>query len=258
MSTQGRMVWFNLDTGDVQASKDFYTQVVGWGIQEWGDCPKPYSMWTADGAPLGGVGEHPPELKQAGAPPQWIGYVAVADVDATAARVEELGGRVHTPGTDIPGVGRFAVVADPQGARFALLSSDGAAPAPDVQRTGSVGWHELHTVDHGAAWEFYSALFGWAHATTIDTGGHGDYFIFRHADDPEGTMMGAMFDAAAEENRAPEWLYYVNVDDMDGAVARIRDRGGRVLFGPMDVPGGGRSAQCMDPQGGRFAVFALK
>ncbi len=96
----------------------------------------------------------------------------------------------------------------------------------------------------------------WTHATTMDMGEYGSYSVFRHPDDPEGSMMGGMFDAARWEERAPEWLHYVNVDGMDAATERIRDGGGRVLFGPMDVPGGGRSAQCMDPQGGRFAVFA--
>lgn len=88
-------------------------------------------------------------------------------------------------------------------------------------------------------------------------GEHGSYFIYRHPADPEDSMMGGMFDAARWENRTPEWLYYVNVDGMDATLERITQRGGRVLFGPMDVPGGGRSAHCMDPQGGRFGVFAL-
>ncbi len=257
MSTQGRVVWFNLETSDLRAARDFYAEAVGWGVQEWGDCPKPYTMWTVDGAPLGGVGELLPEMKAAGVPPHWVGYVAVEDVDATAARAEELGGRVHVPGMDIPGVGRFAIVADPQGARIALLARDGDAPAPDPQRMGAMGWQELHTVDHEAAWKFYSALFGWTHATTLDMGEHGSYFIYRHPGDPEGSMMGGMYDAARWEDRAPEWLHYVNVDGMDATLERITQRGGRVLFGPMDVPGGGRSAHCMDPQGGRFGVFAL-
>lgn len=122
MSTLGRAVWFNLETMDVEAAKAFYADAVGWGIREWDDCPAPRSMWTVDGEPIGGVGELSAEQARAGAAPQWVGYVAVNDVDAAAARAEELGGRVHTPGTDIPGVGRFAVVADPQGARFAVFA----------------------------------------------------------------------------------------------------------------------------------------
>lgn len=256
MSTEGRVVWFNLVTSDVEAAKNFYTKTVGWGIQDWNDCPKPFSLWTVGETPIGGLDDGLPDLNRAGVSPHWIGYVAVDDVDATARRAEELGGEVRTPGVDIPGVGHFAIIADPQGAVIALLSSDGDRTVPDGQKPGFFGWHELHTTDYQSAWKFYSALFDWKHATTLDMGEAGVYFLYRHAEDPDEAWMGGMFDAAKQENKPPHWLYYVNVDDMEAVLARARRGHGKVLHGPAEVPGGGRMAQCVDPQGGRFAIFA--
>ncbi len=249
MSYRGRGVWYDLMTDDVEAAKAFYTEVVGWKVQEWGEGPG-YSMWVAGETPVGGVTE------QAGVPPHWMAHLAVEDVDAAAARAEELGGRVLTPGTDIPEVGRFAIVADPQGASFSLFTPGAGSEAPARPETGFFEWHELHTTDHASAWEFYSALFGWKHSSTMDMGEMGSYLIFRHPDDAEDVPTGAMFDAAKWDEKPPHWLYYVRVDDLDAAVARTRDRGGQVLHGPMEIPGGGRMAQCLDPQGGRFALVS--
>lgn len=190
-------------------------------------------------------------------PPHWMAHIAVDDVDAAVRRAEVLGGRIQSPPTDIPDVGRFAIVADPQGASFSLFSPNGQAAVPDWTQLGAVGWRELHTTDHEGAWAFYRELFGWTEATTFDMGESGSYRVFRHADDPQDAMMGGMFNAAAQENRPPQWLFYVNVDSMQGALARIRANGGRLLAGPMPVPGGGQSAHCVDPQGARFAIFSL-
>ena len=130
-------------------------------------------------------------------------------------------------------------------------------PAPDPMRAGGVGWHELHTTDHEGAWEFYAGLFGWKPVATLDMGDMGSYFTFRHADDAEDRPTGGMFDSAKKTNALPHWLYYVNVESMNGALARVKAGGGDVLNGPMDVPGGGKAAQCRDPQGALFALFSL-
>jgi predicted enzyme related to lactoylglutathione lyase len=209
-------------------------------------------MWLAGDTPIGGVMEYPP------APPHWMAHIAVDDVDAAARRAEELGGRIQSPPTDIPSVGRFAIVADPRGASFSLFRSNQAGPPPDDQRMGGIGWRELHTTDHDGVWPFYRELFGWKEVSTLDMGASGTYRVFRHPADPEDVYLGGTFDGAALESKPPHWLYYVNVDSMDGALARIREHGGKVLAGPMPVPGGGQSAHCMDPQGARFAIFSLK
>ena len=119
-----------------------------------------------------------------GAPPHWMSNVQVANVDATVAQAKKAGAKVHREASDIPKVGRFAVIADPQGASLSVFSP--LQPMP------------------------------------------------------------------------PSWMYYVHVDDLDAAVARAKSKGGKVLNGPMDVPGGDRIAQLSDPQGAMFALHASK
>lgn len=251
-STAGRFVWYDLLTTDSEAAKAFYTAAVGWTVRPFGAEASGYAVWLAGDVQIGGVMQYPP------APPHWMAHISVDDVDAAAARAEALGGRIQSPPADIPNVGRFAIIADPQGASFSLFRSSGEAAVPDGQQVGAVRWRELHGTDYDSGWTFYRELFGWKEATTYDTGESGTYRTFRHADDPDDVQLGGMFDAAGRESKPPHWLFYVNVESMEGALARIRENGGRLLEGPMPVPGGGQSAHCMDPQGARFAIFALQ
>lgn len=254
MSSRGQFVWYDLWTTDQEAARAFYTKAVGWGTQAWGGGAQPYVMWTVGDTPIGGAGPLPDDQAKAGVPPYWAAFVSVRDADATARRAEELGGTVRVAGTDIPEVGRFAVIADPQGAVLALLQPQGEAAPFDASKPGFVAWHELHTTDYESAWGFYSELFGWKHASTMDMGEAGAYFIFRHPDQSGEASLGGMFNPDAMTT-PPYWLYYFHVADLEAALDRIRSAGGEVLAGPMDVPGG-RVAPCKDPQGGRFAVFA--
>ena len=157
---------------------------------------------------------------------------------------------MHAP-TDIPGAGRFAVLADPQGAVFAVHASQEEGPSPaGPPRSGEFSWHELATTDHEGAYEFYADLFDWEKQEAMDMGGGWMYQIYGRA----GAPLGGMFNKTAEMPGPPMWLYYIKVDSVDEAVERVKELGGQVLNGPMEVPGGDRIAQCMDPQG---AVFAL-
>lgn len=256
-SAVGRFVWFDLTTTDVQAAELFYKDVVGWQVSKWpaGD----YDMWKADGQEVGGVMPLSAEARKVGAPPYWIGYVDTDDVDITLQKAQSFGGKIVVPGTDIPGgVGRFAILADPQGATFALyrpsreISGDSAIESNAI---GRFGWAELNTTDWRAAWKFYSALFGWQHTSSVGMGEElGEYFMF-------GTdlkrSMGGMSNSAKMLKRSPYWLHYVNVKDADETARKVTQKGGKILGGPMDVPGGGRIAQCMDVQGGVFAIAAF-
>jgi predicted enzyme related to lactoylglutathione lyase len=252
---KGRFVWYELMASDTEAAKAFYTQVVGWGTQ---DGPVPgmaYTMFTTGQMPVGGMMAQPEDARKMGAPPSWIGYVAVDDVDATAERIKRLGGAVHVPPTDIPNVGRFSVVADPQSAVFALFNSPNTcdAPLPEPGTPGHVGWHELSAADWQKAFAFYSELFGWQKADAMDMGAMGTYQIFSVGGQPAGGMMNkpAMVPV-------PNWLYYINVADFDAAVDRVKTGGGQILNGPMQVPGGDWIIQGKDPQGAMFALVGQK
>jgi predicted enzyme related to lactoylglutathione lyase len=241
-SQRGRFVWYDLMTTDPGGAADFYTKIAGWGTQRWEGSATPYTMWTNRETPLGGVMQMMPEM--AGQmPPHWVGYVGVPDVDDTAAQAQSLGGKVLTPPMDIPEVGRFAVISDPQGAAIAIFTPKEGAPG-----------HELTTTDHQSAYDFYQKLFGWEKTGDFDMGEAGTYQMYGQG----ATPLGGMWTKPADMPMPPNWLYYIRVPDVDTAAERVKELGGQVLNGPMEVPGGDRIAQCLDPQGAAFAVHSRR
>ena len=250
---RGRFMWYELMTSDPAAATDFYRDVVGWGTREWEGGENPYTMWTAGDAPVGGVMELPPEAVAGGAPPHWIAYIGTPDLDATLERAKELGASVLWGPLEVPEVGRMAGIMDPQGAVFAAYTpaveppeGSDAPPAP-----GRFSWHELATSDWEAAWTFYSELFGWRKTDAMDMGEGNMYQMYGRG----GPPLGGMF------NRPPEmpvsaWMLYAMVPSVEAAIEAAKARGGQVLNGPMEVPGGDLIAQCVDPQGAAFAVHA--
>ena len=253
---RGRFVWYDVMTTDPKSAQEFYTKLTGWGAQEW-DGPMPYTMFTNQGTPRGGFMLLPDEAKAAGAPPHWLGYILTPNVDETVSTAEGAGGSVMVPAQDIPGVGRFAVLADPQGVVFATFAPEGDAPGnAGPPAIGDYSWHELGTSDYEAAWGFYETLFGWKKLEAMDMGEAGIYQMFTTGD---GEMpLGAIFNKTADMPGPPSWLYYARVDDVHESVKDVKRLGGQVLNGPIEVPGGDHIAQCMDPQGAAFALHSMK
>lgn len=246
MGVHNGFVWYELMTSDLTAAQRFYTDVTGWTVEDAGMPGMTYLLARAAGDMVAGLMATPAEA--AGTPPAWTGYVGVDDVDASAARVAAAGGVIHHPPSDIPGVGRFAVVADPQGAVFALFGSDAPPPQASPSAPGQFGWHELHAREWEPAFAFYSGLFGWQKAEAMDMGPMGTYQLFAAGGAPVGGMM------TVAQAPAPYWLFYITVADIDAATARLTGGGGTVLDGPTEVPGGSWIVQARDSQG---AVFAL-
>jgi predicted enzyme related to lactoylglutathione lyase len=209
-----------------------------------------YKLVSAGGRDVAGImtlpeGQRPPH-------PVWFGYIAADDVDAKAAEISASGGQVHKGPADIPMVGRFAVVADPQGAVFMLFKGNGAPPPPaPPMAPGTVGWNELHAKDWQQDWNFYERLFGWSKDTAHDMGPAGTYQLFKAS----GPAIGGMISDAPAQ---PHWLYYFAVDDIDAAATRVTDHGGSVTSGPHEVPGGAWIVHTKDPQGGAFALVGLR
>jgi predicted enzyme related to lactoylglutathione lyase len=118
---QGSNVWYELMTTDPDGATAFYGNVVGWRISESIPGDQDYRMiGRSDGGFAGGVLGLTDEMRQHGARPIWLGYIGVDDVDATVSKIEAKGGKALMPVFDIP-QGRIAMVADPQGAEFALV-----------------------------------------------------------------------------------------------------------------------------------------
>lgn len=249
----GKFVWYELMTTDTAAAAAFYGPVVGWDAKDAGMPGGGYTIFNAGTTGVGGLMTIPDEVCAMGVPPSWSGYIWVDDVDAYVGKVSAAGGSLLRPAEDIPGVGRFAVVADPYGAAFMLFKDNGmpAGPAPAGGTPGHIGWHELHAGDGAGAFAFYSALFGWTKADAIDMGPQGVYQLF----DIGGVSVGGMM-TKAPEVPVPFWLYYINVAALDAAVAKVTAGGGAVVMGPIQVPGGSWIVNCTDPQGALFALVA--
>src|SRR5207247_1974420 len=158
------------------------------------------------------------------------------------------------PPQDIPKVGRFSVIADPQGAVIALLKGSGPEmPRPAEATNGHFSWHELMAGERETAFRFYSQLFGWQKTDAVPSP-MGTYQMYGKG----GRTFGGMATKPKDYPAPPHWLYYVKVDDLDAALARVKKGGGQVMHGPMEVPGGDRVAQCMDPQRAAFALHGTE
>jgi len=248
----GRFVWYELMTTDPQAAKVFYGEVIGWKTRPFGSAGD-YEMWVGAQGPLGGVTVLPEEAKKMGAPPHWMANVTVADLDAALVKVKESGGQVYAGPMAVPTVGRFAVVADPQGATISAFQPEGDMKPHDGSKHGEFCWSELATTDYKAAAGFYGKVFGWQKVGEFDMGPMGMYFLFGEGEE----QRGGMFDKPADMP-ASAWLHYIQVDDLEAAMGRATRMGAKLLNGPMDIPGNARIAQMMDPQGAAFALHALK
>jgi predicted enzyme related to lactoylglutathione lyase len=247
----GTPIWYEYLARDADEAQAFYAEVNGWRVDASGMPGLDYRILTApDGSNIGGLMALP-----AGAPmrPGWIGYFGVDDVDAAVARVEAEGGRIHMPATTMEGIGRMAMIADPQGAVFYVMRGASNMESTSFRQShnaapGHVVWNELVTADQDASMAFYGGLFGWRHEGSMPMGPLGDY-KFVHAGP---ICLGASMNAPPGETSG--WRFYVLVTDIDAAAARVTRAGGSVLRGPDQIPGGDYSLVAEDPFGACFGL----
>jgi hypothetical protein len=252
----GGFIWYELMTPDPEGSKAFYDAVVGWTI---GDATPEYNAYRmigrGDGGFAGGVLPLTDEMQQHGARPTWLGYVHVADVDEAIRSIEAAGGKTWMPATDIPNVGRIALVSDPQAAPFYIMkpippANDSKAESDVFSRDAEqrVGWNELNTTDPTAARAFYGQQFGWGTDEFMDMGQYGEYrFLERN-----GTRIGAL--CGLNTGGHPKWRYYIRVPSIAAAQQTAEDKGATITNGPHQVPTGDYIIIGTDPQGAEFAL----
>lgn len=256
-SSHGSFIWYELMTPDPVGAKAFYEAIVpGWAIGERNPGEIDYRMiGRSDGGNAGGVLRMDDGMREHGAKPLWLAYISVDDVDGTMAQVQAKGGKVHMPVTEIPGVGRIAMVADPQGNPFYVMTPK--PPAGDDKAKSDVfssdqaervSWNELSTPDPVAARQFYGELFGWSSDDFMPMGELGEYRFFAH----RGTTIGAV--SPCVEGAPQGWRYYIRVPSIGQAVEAVKAGGGSIAMGPMEVPGGDRIIIGTDPQGAEFAL----
>ena len=253
-NVKGKFVWYDLMTTDVNAAAAFYGSVVGWTAQDSGMPGMTYLLLSSGENTVAGLMPIPADSP--GAHPHWMGYIGVDDVDAWTETMKAAGSAVHREPQDIPGVGRFSVLGDPQGVGIMLFTpAPGYQGSPDAgpNENGRIGWHELHAADGEKALLFYTDMFGWTKSGEVPMGPMGTYHLFSVND----VQMGGIMTKAPQAPFPPMWLYYFNVDGIDAAVERINAAGGKVVTGPHEVPGGTWIVQALDPQGAMFALSSL-
>lgn len=244
----GNFVWYELHTSDLDASERFYGKVLGWTQRDAGSPDLRYTLNSAGGRDAAGM--MTPMTPDS--PRMWFGYIAVDDIEAATAEVVKGGATLIHPIHPIPGVGRFSLIADPQNALFALIQYDDEFPKPCILTQGMHGhgwWRELHTSDQNAAYSFYAGQFGWDKGDAMDMGPIGVYQLLTAAgsDIPNAAIFN-------DHDRPPFWMFYFWVEDIDAAHEAVLANGGKVVNGPMEVPGGAWVFEGRDPQGITFSL----
>ncbi len=244
-SIHGLPIWFELATADRAGAERFYPSIIDWTLAT---SPVPehggYGLASApDGEQIAGIMAPPP-----GTPGGWSIYFGTDDLAATLDAARGAGGQVVFGPMDIPHVGVFAVVIDPQGVALHVMQPAAADDArPFRQSADAIGhavWVELATPDPDGAFAFYEALFGWTRQGGMPMGDMGDYAFFGSATLSPGAIMSSRLTGAPAR-----WNGYFLVADIDVALERARAGGGSVLQGPDPIPGGDYSANLADPAG---------
>ena len=256
-NVHGDYIWYELMTTDPDGARTFYEGLVGWNIEDQPSGDQDYRMICAASGPVAGLMPLTQEMCDNGAQPLWAGYIGVDDVDASAAKITEHGGTIMLEPQDIPGVGRFAFASDPSGVPFYVMrgsvDEESDSFAKYEPQAGHCAWNELTTADQAAANKFYTALFGWEKADTMDMGEMGAYDMYANGD----YTLGAIMQKPAEMPMSM-WSYYFRVPDIDAAAAYVGANGGQIINGPMEIPGGEYVFTAIDPQGAMFSLIGAK
>ncbi len=251
----GSPVWYQLVARDADAAELFYSRLFGWttapddALPDADEAGVDYREFVApDGERIGGLMPPPPFMEMA---PGWCFYLAVDDVDAAIAAAVAAGAQAPMPAMEIPGTGRMALLIDPDGQRFYVMSGPAsdrsqAFHGGDTPAPGHAVWNELTADDQDRSFAFYADLLRWHHAGAMPMGTLGDYKFIHAGDAAIGASMNTPPGATAG------WRFYFAVDDVDAAVARLQEGGGAVIQGPDEIPGGRHSVVAHDPQGIEF------
>jgi uncharacterized protein len=251
-SYQGRFIWTELLCNDAVAAAAFYGRILPWQSRPFSP-GSPYLLFTgANGKRVAGNMSLPAEARAMGTVPHWRAYIGAGDVDAIVAQASRLGARILEAPRDLPAVGRAALLADPEGARFGvyrpLSDLGGSAPAES-----GFAWYELAARSRETALAFYQQLFDWELRPPMDMGGGFYYQTFGLG----GQDIGGAYTIPSDRSMPPAWCPYASCSSADEVAGKVVAGGGQLCHGPLDVPGGGRIAQFFDPQYAMFAVHSM-
>jgi len=254
MHAPGTFCWPELSTTDPAAAKKFYASLFGWQFNDTDMGPQGvYTIFTRDGKDCAAAFKQDAGQVASGMPPYWASYISVEDADATAAKVQGLGGKVLMGPFDAADYGRMAVITDPQGATFCIWQAKKNIGIHVHGEPNSLGWTQLNAKDTSVAKTFYTSLIGWKTQEDPMPGQQGSYTTWLKADGPAGGMM-----AMPPGTPAPSsWLPYFSVTNVDDTAQKAASLGATTFVPPMDIPGIGRFAVFADPQGASFAIVTF-
>lgn len=235
----GKLVWFDLVTDDAAAAQKFYGAVFGWTFVRNGD----YTVISAGPEKIAGIYRR--DIPRGGAPAtHWLTFVSVPNTAAAAAYAEANGGKTVIRPKQMPGRGEQAILRDPAGALFGVVTSETGDPADEPARAGEIIWADIFVRQPSRVLAFYRGLAGYKTSraseerTVLSSGG------FHRAgikDMPEG-------------DHRPGWLPYVQVEDVAAAVQRVTAAGGKIHLAPSPEHLGGNVAIVEDTRGGVIGI----
>lgn len=244
----GTFCWIELASNDTEASRRFYTELFGWSVNEipMGEFGF-YYIFQKSGKDVGACYEMMPEQRAQGVPPNWMTYVAVESADAATEKAKSLGGSVMAEPMDVFDFGRMSVLADSQGAVFAVWQAKTNVGVQIRDEDDTLCWNEIHANDPDKAKAFYTGLFGWTAKESPD-------YTEWHLD---GKGIGGMIKSHTPQYPS-YWVPYFAVADCDEKVAKAKAAGATVYVEPNDIPQVGRFSVLADPQGAMFCMIKVQ
>ncbi len=245
---RGKVVFAELVTPDLAAAKQFYGGLFGWSFQDAGGGVNRFTQASIDGRVVAGIVQRP---VPSGRRPAWLTFMAADDVGKATALATQSGAKLLFEPHRLANLGQEAILADPQGAVFAVLASGSGDPPDLLAEPGEWIWSSLITTDPDADASFYKSLFGY------------DVFDLPGAQDARHLILASESYARASvnpippsrPNAHPRWVSYVRVDDATATAARVAAMGGRVVLPPQLDRHGGKIALVADPQGALFGLL---
>jgi uncharacterized protein len=252
--TPGEFCWVDLATTDVDGAKSFYGELLGVEWEPARGSPEEtggYGFFVKNGKQVAGMGP----AQQEDQPPAWSSYIKVENADEIVEKVKEAGGQVVFGPIDLPNdSGRMAVLQDPTGAFVSINQQQNHPGAELVNEPGAWTWNNLLTRDVEGAQDFYGKVFGWSAERNEEAPPNILNWQVDGQRWPEGLggLMGITEDLPAD--MPAHWQVYFIVENVDDAIERATSAGGKVGFGPIDVPVA-RLATLVDPQGAVVSIL---
>ena len=252
----GKVIWADLVTPDLSVAKQFYGALFGWTFREVPGDPN-YTLAILDDAPVAGL-YHKALAAGQKQQPAWLTFLSVPDVDAAQRLAVAHGGKLLSKPRTFPQRGRQAVLADPEGAVFAVMAAQGGDPADYLAAPGEWIWSSVMVSNAKRESAFYRSLFDYQ---IYDLGSEqpagqsedpGQHFILSN---DEFARAGLNVLPADAVRRHPHWMNFVRVTDASAAAQKAVSLGGRVLVEPRPDRHGGNLAILADPSGAPFGVM---